>query len=111
MPMKPDPATNAAAAATEPADRLELLFEARVARALDRLGVPRAEQIQELKLLLERLSDRVDALGAAVIAPRARAASPDEPANLVPPLVTRAATPRRSRRSPAAAAANPKPGS
>ena len=97
-------------AASEPADRLELLFEARVARALERLGVPRGEQIRELALLLEQLSDRIDTLGAAIMASPARAAISDEPAGMAVPAVTRAATPRRTRRSPAAAAANPKPG-
>ncbi len=129
MARKPNPATPAAAGAaataataapaaadavaaiagTEPADRLELLFEARVARALDRLGVPRGEQLRELTMLLERLSDRIDALGASLVASPDRTAVPKEPAILAPPLVSRAATPRRSRRSPAAAAANPKP--
>jgi hypothetical protein len=117
MARKPDPATTAAASATElaaelaaePADRLEQLFEARVARALDRLGVPRGEQIRELTTLLEQLTDRIDALGATAIKSPMRAATPDEPAGLAAPLVSRAATPRRSRRSPAAAAANPKP--
>jgi hypothetical protein len=47
-----------------------------VARALDRLGVPRAARIDELAALLERLTARLDALAAAGIALPADAANP-----------------------------------
>lgn len=49
--------------ATESWDKLEQVFENRVARALARLGVPAARDIQELTHLLNELNDKVAALG------------------------------------------------
>jgi poly(hydroxyalkanoate) granule-associated protein len=43
-----------------PCDRLEQVFEDRVARSLARLGVPSASAIRELTVLLEALTDRID---------------------------------------------------
>jgi len=43
-------------------DRLEQVFEDRVARTLTRLGVPSASEIRELTVLLEALTDRIDML-------------------------------------------------
>lgn len=53
----------AQSAATETWDKLEQVFEDRVARALKRMGVPTAAEV-------EALAKRVDALGAAAKAPR-----------------------------------------
>lgn len=49
--------------ATESWDKLEQVFENRVARALARLGVPAARDIQELTHLLNELNAKVAALG------------------------------------------------
>lgn len=43
-----------------PCDRLEQVFEDRVARSLSHLGVPSAGAIRELTVLLEALTDRID---------------------------------------------------
>ncbi|MBY0233364.1 MAG: phasin family protein, partial [Burkholderiaceae bacterium] len=48
-------------------DKLESIFEERVARALKRLGVPSAKEVNEL---VERLNELSDALG---VAPKAKA--------------------------------------
>jgi hypothetical protein len=103
MRKKANTATNPPGQVTaEPADRLEQLFEARVARALDRLGVPRAARIDELAALLERLTARLDALAAAGIALPADAANPASGNGIAPG--TRAGMPRRPRRAGAASA-------
>ncbi|MEO6271178.1 MAG: phasin family protein [Lautropia sp.] len=46
-------------------DKLEQVFEDRVARALSRLGVPSGRDIQELTDLLNQLNSKVAALGKA----------------------------------------------
>ncbi len=61
--------------ATESWDKLEQVFEDRVARALTRLGVPSAREIQELTELLDRLNAKVEALGGAVAKTTRRPAS------------------------------------
>jgi poly(hydroxyalkanoate) granule-associated protein len=58
----------AQSAATETWDKLEQVFEDRVARALKRMGVPTADE-------LEALSKRIDGLAAAKTAPRKPAAA------------------------------------
>lgn len=58
----------AQSAATETWDKLEQVFEDRVARALKRMGVPTAHE-------LEALSKRIDGLAAAKAAPRKPAAA------------------------------------
>ena len=60
-------ASRAQSAATETWDKLEQVFEDRVARSLNRLGVPTAREV-------EALAKRVDALSAAKAAPRKAAA-------------------------------------
>ncbi|MGE0802366.1 MAG: phasin family protein [Lautropia sp.] len=61
--------------ATESWDRLEQVFEDRVARALTRLGVPSARDMQDLKSTLETLAANVAALGGKTARP-ARTARP-----------------------------------
>ena len=61
--------------ATESWDRLEQVFEERVARALNRLGVPTNSDIQELIARVDALNASVQALGGKPArAPRAAAA-------------------------------------
>jgi poly(hydroxyalkanoate) granule-associated protein len=57
--------------ATDSWDRLEQVFEERVARALNRLGVPTNADIQELIAQVEALNASVQALGGKPAAPRA----------------------------------------
>jgi len=45
-------------------DSLEAIFQTRVRRALTQLGVPSAEQIEELSRRVDRLNDTVKKLGA-----------------------------------------------
>jgi poly(hydroxyalkanoate) granule-associated protein len=61
--------------ATQSWDRLEQVFEDRVARALNRLGVPTNADVQELIARVEKLNASVQALGGKPArAPRAAAA-------------------------------------
>ncbi|QNP49973.1 phasin family protein [Diaphorobacter aerolatus] len=45
--------------ASEPLDKLESLFEQRVAKALERLGIPSAEELQALKAQVESLTEEL----------------------------------------------------
>ncbi len=69
----------AATKATEKAnatwDRLEQVFEDRVARALNRLGVPTNKDIHALAKRVEELNETVRRLSAAGTAPRVRKAA------------------------------------
>jgi hypothetical protein len=67
----PESSLPISAPATPSWDKLEQVFDDRVARALARLGVPTAHDIRELTVLLEALNDRIAGLGSS-IAPRAR---------------------------------------
>jgi hypothetical protein len=71
--------------ATESWDRLEQVFEERVARALNRLGVPTHTDIQALIARVDALNASVQALGGkpsrAPRAPRAAAPSAAAPAS------------------------------
>lgn len=61
--------------ATQSWDRLEQVFEERVARALNRLGVPTNADVQELIARVEKLNASVQALGGKPArAPRAATA-------------------------------------
>jgi poly(hydroxyalkanoate) granule-associated protein len=53
-------------------DKLESIFEARVSKAMARLGVPSAAEVQALIDRVEALQRSVDALGGKTAAPRAR---------------------------------------
>lgn len=69
-------------------DKLESIFEERVARALKRLGVPSAKEVNEL---VERLNELSDALG---VAPKAKAkAKPAAKADKVSKVVKAAVKP------------------
>jgi poly(hydroxyalkanoate) granule-associated protein len=65
--------------ATESWDRLEQVFEERVARALNRLGVPTNSDIQDLIARVDALNASVQALGGKPARP-ARAAAARKPA-------------------------------
>lgn len=56
---------NVQKSATESWDKLETIFEDRVARALGRIGVPTSEDIKQLSKRVEALHDEVDALQKA----------------------------------------------
>ena len=57
-------------------DRLETLFEGRTAKALARLGVPSAQELEALRERLSRLETRLDQLQAAGEPPAAAAPAP-----------------------------------
>ncbi|MFM7533952.1 MAG: phasin family protein [Rubrivivax sp.] len=87
-------------------DRLESIFESRTAKALGRLGVPTAADLQALAARLDALASRVDKL-----APTAPAARPARPAKAAG-TAAGAATGTRKRAAPApkpAPAAKPTP--
>jgi poly(hydroxyalkanoate) granule-associated protein len=83
-------------------DRLETIFEERVARALKKLGVPTAREIDELVARIEELNRSVAALGGEV-APRKSATrkTAARPAAVKRP-VAKAARKRASARKAAA---------
>jgi poly(hydroxyalkanoate) granule-associated protein len=68
-------ASGAQARATATWDKLEHVFEQRVARALHRLGVPTSKEIDALTRRVEALTASVEKLGGAP-ASRAKAAKP-----------------------------------
>lgn len=70
-------------------DRLEQVFESRVERALSRLGVPTAKEIEALTRRVDALNKSVQALGAKPMRAARKAAKKAAPAA------------RRSRKSPA----------
>ena len=55
-------ATQLSQQATQSWDRLEQVFEDRVARALSHLGVPSAREVRELTEMLQALNERISAL-------------------------------------------------
>ncbi|ALT79882.1 hypothetical protein AT984_14055 [Paucibacter sp. KCTC 42545] len=69
-------------------DKLESIFEERVARALKRLGVPSAKEVNEL---VERLNELSDALGVAPKAKAKPAAKADKASKVVKTAVKPAA--------------------
>ena len=64
----------AQAQATEAWDKLEQVFEDRVARALNRLGVPTQRDVQTLSKRVEELTAKVAAMTGVKVAPRKAAA-------------------------------------
>lgn len=68
--------SKAQAQATEAWDKLEQVFEDRVARALNRLGVPTQRDVQTLAKRVEELTASVHALSGAKPAPARKAARP-----------------------------------
>lgn len=84
-------ASGATARPAGPWDKLENIFEDRVAKALGRLGMPSAEDIQALIGRVESLERQLDAAGRA---PEAAASGAEE----APPDA--AATPAKSRKTP-----------
>lgn len=63
-------ASTLASGAAGPWDRLESIFEYRVAKALNRLGVPSAADVKVLNERIDELSQRLQALSAPNPAPR-----------------------------------------
>ena len=67
--------SKAQASATEAWDKLEQVFEDRVARALNRLGVPTQRDVQALAKRVEDLTSSVHGLSGAKSAPANKAAA------------------------------------
>lgn len=61
-------------------DKLENIFEDRVAKALNKLGVPSARDVDTLAARLDELDKRMDALSAKALAARKAAAKAAPPA-------------------------------
>ena len=66
--------------ATSKWGKLEDIFEERVAKALNKLGVPSAKDIDALIARIDELNKAVSALGGKVAAPRASAKTAAKPA-------------------------------
>ncbi|MCK7594745.1 phasin family protein [Pseudomarimonas salicorniae] len=81
-------------------DRLEKVFEERVQRALNRLGVPSREDLQGL-------SKRVDQLNAELRKLSAKPAAPAKPKSVKKVAPAKAAKPAAKKAKPAAAPAAP----
>ena len=86
-------------------DKLENIFEDRVAKALNKLGVPSARDVEALMERIDGLSRQVQALGGK--APAARKAAARKPATKKAVAAAPAKTPRKAaaRKSPRAKAA------
>ena len=67
--------SRAQASATETWDKLEQVFEDRVARSLNRLGVPTQRDVQALSRRVEELTSKVAAMTGVKAAPRKAAAA------------------------------------
>ncbi len=67
--------SRAQASATETWDKLEQVFEDRVARSLNRLGVPTQRDVQALSKRVEELTSKVVAMTGVKAAPRKAAAA------------------------------------
>ncbi len=81
-------ATDLSAKAAGQWDKLENLFEARVAKALKKLDIPSAEDLDALGARIDELSRKIDKLGVGA------------PARGRPGAGTRATKPRVARKSP-----------
>lgn len=101
-------ATDISAKASGQWDKLENIFEERVAKALNKLGVPSAkdvnaliDRIDELNKAVQKLSTKAPA--AKTAAPKAKTAAPRQPAKTAAKTATKRATPaRKATRSKAA---------
>jgi poly(hydroxyalkanoate) granule-associated protein len=87
-----------------PCDRLEQVFEDRVARSLSRLGVPSAGAIRELTVLLEALTDRIDMIDS-LPAPGPTSAAGPATAGTVPAAMPAKAARAAKARTPTRTAA------
>ena len=67
--------SRAQASATETWDKLEQVFEDRVARSLNRLGVPTQRDVQALSKRVEELTSKIAAMTGVKAAPRKAAAA------------------------------------
>lgn len=92
-------------------DKLETIFEERTARALNKLGVPTAKDVAALSERVEALAAAVAALGGKPAAKAAPAAAPKAAAKKAAPKKRAAAAPqvvaakpaaKRTRKAPAA---------
>lgn len=83
-------------------DKLEAIFEARTAKAMNKLGVPTAKDVQALTARVDELAAAVAKLskGSAAAAPKAPRKAAAKAAKAAAPVV--AALAKRARRKPAA---------
>lgn len=91
-------ATDLSSRASGQWDKLESIFEQRVARALKKLGVPTAKEVEALAARVEELDRSVARMNAAAGAPRRAAKAPAGKAA----VKASAKAPRKAARKPAA---------
>lgn len=83
-------------------DKLENIFEERVAKALNKLGVPSAKDISALISRIDELNLSVQKLSAASPAAAKKAAPRSRAKTAAKPAATKAAAPTKTTRRPAA---------
>ncbi|MBU6272938.1 MAG: phasin family protein, partial [Betaproteobacteria bacterium] len=91
--------------AAESWDRLEQVFEDRVARALDRLGVPATKDVQALMQRVDELTAALEALGGKL--PQAGRGAPARKAAARKPAARKTAAGKAPARKPATRSAQP----
>ena len=91
------------ATAGEQWDKLESIFESRTAKALGRLGVPTAADIQALSARIDALAARVEALSPSPAGKARKAATAPAPTPAAAPVARK----RRAAAAPAAKKAAP----
>ena len=80
-----DKVTEMAAKATGTWDKLEQVFENRVARSLNSLGVPTKDDVEQLAKRVAELKAEVEKLNRAAAKPAAKPAAPAKPARRAAP--------------------------
>lgn len=77
-------ATDLSSKASGQLGKLETIFEERVAKALQTLGVPSAQEVNALRAQVEALSAQVQKLSATRATPTKKRAAPATPAKRAP---------------------------
>jgi poly(hydroxyalkanoate) granule-associated protein len=98
-----DKVTEMASKATCTWDKLEQVFETRVARSLNSLGVPTKDDVAELARRVAELKAEVEKLNGKAAKPKATAPKAAAPRKAAPKAATKAAKPAASKATPKAA--------
>ena len=80
-------------------DKLESIFEERTAKALGKLGVPSAKDLEALSQRIDALAAQVAKLGKAPVAAKAPRAKPAAQAAAAPEVAPAAPAKRRARKA------------
>lgn len=102
-------ATDISAKASGQWDKLESIFEDRVAKALNKLGVPSAKDVAALIARIDELNKSVQKLSAGGAAPKAPIKTPAKAATKPTPKKTAQASPKVAAKAAPKRAASKKP--